>query len=48
MRPILRRQRPTVFNGDPKQLAKLITNPERIQVLAPGKAFTLKQVKKSK
>jgi L-ascorbate metabolism protein UlaG (beta-lactamase superfamily) len=36
------------FNGDPKQLAKLITNPERIQVLAPGEAFTLKQLKKRK
>ena len=38
----------TPFNGDPKQLAKLVTNPERIQVLAPGEAFTLEPVKKRK
>lgn len=29
------------FNGDPEQLKRLIVNPDRVQVLAPGEAFTL-------
>ncbi len=33
------------FNGDPKQLYDLVTNPERIHVLAPGEPFTLKRLK---
>lgn len=37
----------TPFNGDPKRLAKLVVNPERIHVLAPGEPFTLKRLKKS-
>ena len=36
------------FNGDPKNLARLVVNPERIIVLAPGQPFTLKRLKKSK
>ncbi len=32
------------FNGDPAQLAKLVTNPGRIHVLAPGEPFTLKRL----
>ena len=36
------------FNGDPEHLLKLVTNPERIYVLAPGEALTLKRLKKSK
>ena len=36
------------FNGDPKRLAALVINPERIYVLAPGEPFTLHHLKKSK
>ena len=36
----------TPFNGDPKTLYKLVKNPERIYVLAPGEPFTLKRLKK--
>ncbi len=31
----------TPFNGDPDVLPDLITNPERIHVLAPGQPYTL-------
>lgn len=34
----------TPFNGDPKKLAGLVVNPERIKVLAPGEPFTLKRL----
>ncbi len=34
------------FNGDPEQLRKLIVNPGRMKVLAPGEPFTLKRLKK--
>ena len=34
------------FNGDPRNLSKLVVNPERIYVLAPGEPFTLKRLKK--
>ncbi|HEY4327177.1 MAG TPA: MBL fold metallo-hydrolase [Mucilaginibacter sp.] len=34
------------FNGDPARLAKLVVNPERIIVLAPGQPYTLKRLKK--
>jgi L-ascorbate metabolism protein UlaG (beta-lactamase superfamily) len=34
------------FNGDPERLKKLIVNPGRIKVLAPGEPFTLKRLKK--
>jgi L-ascorbate metabolism protein UlaG (beta-lactamase superfamily) len=33
------------FNADPKQLQKLVVNPGRIKVLAPGQPFTLKRLK---
>lgn len=33
------------FNGDPEHLKKLVVNPERIIVLAPGQPFTLKRLK---
>lgn len=33
------------FNGDPARLAKAISNPGRIRVLAPGEPFILKPVK---
>jgi L-ascorbate metabolism protein UlaG (beta-lactamase superfamily) len=36
----------TPFNADPKQLEKLVVNPKRIYVLAPGEPFTLKRLKK--
>jgi L-ascorbate metabolism protein UlaG (beta-lactamase superfamily) len=36
----------TPFNADPKQLEKLVVNPGRIYVLAPGEPFTLKRLKK--
>jgi L-ascorbate metabolism protein UlaG (beta-lactamase superfamily) len=36
----------TPFNGDPQALAKLVVNPGRIRVLAPGEPFTLKPLKK--
>ena len=31
------------FNGDPERLKKLVVNPERIKVLAPGAPFELKR-----
>jgi L-ascorbate metabolism protein UlaG (beta-lactamase superfamily) len=34
------------FNGDPGRLKKLVVNPERIKVLAPGAPFDLKKVAK--
>ena len=34
------------FNGDPKKLYDVVTNPERISVLAPGEPFVLKRFKK--
>ncbi len=34
------------FNADPEKLKKLVVNPKRIYVLAPGEAFTLKRLKK--
>jgi L-ascorbate metabolism protein UlaG (beta-lactamase superfamily) len=34
------------FNGDPERLKKLVVNPERIKVLAPGAPFELKKVAK--
>lgn len=34
------------FNADPKQLEKLVVNPKRIYVLAPGEPFTLKRLRK--
>ncbi len=37
----------TPFNGDPRQLEKLVVNPKRIHLLAPGEPFTLKRIKKS-
>ena len=36
------------FNGDPKNLLKLVNNPERIFVLAPGEPFKLKRLKNKK
>lgn len=38
----------TPFNGDPKELARLVVNPERIRVLAPGESFSLKPLKKQR
>lgn len=35
------------FNGDPKQLEKLVINQKRIYLLAPGEPFTLERLKKS-
>ena len=35
------------FNGDPKELEKLIINPERINVVAPGEPFILKHLNKT-
>jgi L-ascorbate metabolism protein UlaG (beta-lactamase superfamily) len=34
------------FNGDPQHLKDRVANPERIIVLAPGEAFTLRKIKK--
>ncbi len=34
------------FNADPAQLRKLVVNPSRIKVLAPGEAYTLKRITK--
>ena len=34
------------FNGDPEHLKKLVVNPERIIVLAPGQPYQLKRLKK--
>ncbi|MES2773956.1 MAG: MBL fold metallo-hydrolase [Bacteroidota bacterium] len=34
------------FNGDPKKLYGVVTNPERIKVLAPGEPFVLKPFRK--
>ncbi|TGE22716.1 MBL fold metallo-hydrolase [Hymenobacter metallicola] len=36
------------FNADPEKLKKLVVNPARIQVLAPGEPLTLKRLKKLK
>jgi L-ascorbate metabolism protein UlaG (beta-lactamase superfamily) len=36
----------TPFNGDPQVLYKLVTNPQRIHLLAPGEPFTLQRLKK--
>lgn len=38
----------TPFNADPEKLKKLVVNPGRIQVLAPGEPFTLKRLKNQK
>ena len=35
----------TPFNGDPEELSKLVNNPGRIYVLAPGEPFTLQHLK---
>ena len=35
------------FNGDPEHLKKLVVNPKRIYVLAPGEPFTLKRLTKN-
>lgn len=34
------------FNGDPENLKKLVKNPERIIVLAPGQPYVLRKLKK--
>jgi len=34
------------FNGDPEHLKKLVVNPERIIVLAPGEPYQLRRLKK--
>ncbi|WP_083610421.1 MBL fold metallo-hydrolase [Pontibacter flavimaris] len=34
------------FNADPEELRKLVDNPERIVLLAPGEPFTLKRIVK--
>ena len=34
------------FNGDPKKLYDVVTNPQRLRVLAPGEPFVLKRFKK--
>jgi L-ascorbate metabolism protein UlaG (beta-lactamase superfamily) len=34
------------FNGDPEHLKKLVVNPDRIIVLAPGQPYQLKRLKK--
>ena len=36
------------FNGDPEHLIKLVVNPARIYILAPGELFTLKSLTKKK
>ena len=36
----------TPFNGDPEKLKARVVNPERVVVLAPGEAYTLKPLKK--
>ncbi|WP_228444733.1 MBL fold metallo-hydrolase [Chryseobacterium shandongense] len=36
----------TPFNADPEKLKRLVTNPERVVVLAPGEGYTLKPLKK--
>ena len=33
------------FNGDPARLAKLVVNPKRIKVLAPGESYTMTRLK---
>ncbi|NEU07994.1 MBL fold metallo-hydrolase [Flavihumibacter sp. R14] len=38
----------TPFNADPEQLKKLVVNPDRIHVLAPGEAYKLKRLKVDK
>ena len=35
----------TPFNGDPEKLKKLVINPERLVVLAPGEPYTIKRLK---
>jgi L-ascorbate metabolism protein UlaG (beta-lactamase superfamily) len=36
------------FNGDPEKLARLVVNPERIKVLAPGQPFVMPGLKAGK
>jgi hypothetical protein len=36
----------TPFNGDPKNLAGPVLNPERMEVLAPGEPLTLRRLQK--
>ncbi|MCS4229266.1 MBL fold metallo-hydrolase [Sphingobacterium sp. BIGb0165] len=36
----------TPFNADPEKLKRLVKNPERVIVLAPGEEYTLKPLKK--
>lgn len=38
----------TPFNADPEELKKLVVNPERVVILAPGEAYSLQHLKKSK
>lgn len=38
----------TPFNADPEKLKSLVKNPERVIVLAPGEAYTLRPLKKNK
>lgn len=38
----------TPFNADPEELKKLVVNPERVVILAPGEAYSLQPLKKSK
>lgn len=38
----------TPFNADPEELKKLVVNPERVVILAPGEAYSLQRLKKSK
>ena len=33
----------STFNGNPMQLAEAIVNPERLKVLVPGEAYSLKK-----
>jgi hypothetical protein len=42
-----RRSRFCTFNGDPESLNELVSNPERIYVMAPGEPFTLHPLKDS-
>jgi hypothetical protein len=36
----------TPFNGDPKALERLVVNPARIKVLAPGEPYRLTRIAK--
>lgn len=36
------------FNGDPEELKKLVDNPDRVYILAPGEPFVLQHLEKSK